>query len=293
MTRVLELFAGLGGCAEAVRDLGAVEVVAAVDHDEAAHLTYVANHPHPAYRLNLASVRPERLAAFEADAWWLSPPCQPFTVRGRGRDVEDPRCAALLNLIRAIEIVRPPRLAVENVPGFAGSIAHTRLVATLRAGGYAMASGERCPTELGVPAERRRFYLLADRTSEVTLAEPGSPGDGRLAEILDAEPEDALFVPDAIVARYADGLAVVDPDDPAAVAHCFTAAYGRSWVYSGSYLRQGGRVRRFSPREILRLLGFRESFVEPTGRLVKRYKLVGNSLSVDVVRSLLAHAWGR
>ena len=35
--------------------------------------------------------RAEELAAFGADLWWLSPPCQPYSVRGRGRDLDDPR----------------------------------------------------------------------------------------------------------------------------------------------------------------------------------------------------------
>ncbi|MEM6930243.1 MAG: DNA cytosine methyltransferase, partial [Myxococcota bacterium] len=291
MTRVLELFAGLGGVAEALRGVPGVEVIAAVDHDEAAHRAYTANFDHPAHRLNLASVRDERLARFEVDAWWMSPPCQPFTVRGRRRDVDDPRCGALLRLVDAIPAVRPRRIGLENVPGFAGSIAHTRLLATLRAEGYAFAQVERCPTELGIPGERRRFYLLADRQDDVTI--PSGVGAPRpLADYLDAEPDDALFVPPEIVERYTGGLAIVDPDTPGATAHCFTAAYGRSWVYSGSYLRDGARVRRFSPREILRLLGFSDAYGLPdVARLPKRYKLVGNSLSVDVVRGLLGSSW--
>ena len=83
--RVLELFAGIGGAAEAFQGLADAQVVAAIDHDEAAHLTYRANFSHPALRLNLASIRFNRLASLEADLWWMSPPCQPFTVRGRRR----------------------------------------------------------------------------------------------------------------------------------------------------------------------------------------------------------------
>ena len=49
-----------------------------------------------------------------------------------------------------------------------------------------------------------------------------------------------------------------------------------------------GRVRRFSPQEILRLHGFPDGFeLAPGLDRVKQYKLVGNSLSVPVVRVLL------
>lgn len=290
MTRVLELFAGIGGVAEALRGTDAT-VVGAIDHDEASHRTYVANHAHPAVRLNLATVRFDRLAAYEADAWWMSPPCQPFTVRGRRRDIDDPRCAALLRLIEAIGVLRPRFVGLENVPGFAGSVAHTRLVAMLRAHDYAIVQGDQCPSDWGIANERRRFYLRAEHEGlDAPLVDPRSV-TRPLATVLDEMPDEALFVPEGIADRYAQGLAVVDAHDPDAVAHCFTSAYGRSWVYSGSYLRDRGRIRRFSPGEILRLLGFRPGFALWPPALDKRFKLVGNTVSVDVVRAILA-PWG-
>jgi hypothetical protein len=72
------------------------------------------------------------------------------------------------------------------------------------------------------------------------------------------------------------------------VVHCFTAAYGRSHVRSGSYIRTASGVRRFSPFEIARLLGFDRSFrLPPQLSLHKAWRLVGNSLSVDVVRMMV------
>ena len=88
--------------------------------------------------------------------------------------------------------------------------------------------------------------------------------------------------------RYRGALHVIDPGDPRAVAHCFTSAYGRSPVRSGSYLATKTGVRRFSPAEILRLLGFPESFrLPPELGLEGAWRLVGNSLSIDAVRWVL------
>jgi len=90
--------------------------------------------------------------------------------------------------------------------------------------------------------------------------------------------------------RYRHALDVVDPTDPKAVAACFTSAYGRSPVRSGSYLpAEGGGLRRFSPSEILRLLGFPEGFSLPPEMPPERaWPLVGNSLSVPAVRYVLS-----
>ena len=110
----------------------------------------------------------------------------------------------------------------------------------------------------------------------------------RLADYLDPQPSPSLAVDPALVRRYEGALDVVRADDPAAVTACFTSAYGRSPVRSGSYLATAGGVRRFSPAEILRLLGFPTSFeLPPDLGLRKAWSLVGNSLSVDAVRTVL------
>jgi hypothetical protein len=99
---------------------------------------------------------------------------------------------------------------------------------------------------------------------------------------LELEPE--------LAARYAGALHLVDANDETAVASCFTAAYGRSPVRSGSYLDLGaGRLRRFAPEEVLRLLGFPPGFGFPPGipRQVA-WRLAGNSLSLPAVQAVLA-----
>lgn len=271
-------------------------MVLAVDTDEHAARTYALNHgpatldgaplASPVRRWNLASVRPAQVDV-GADLWWASPPCQPFTVRGRSRDVDDPRCAAFLRVLELLDAVRPPAFAMENVPGFAGSIAHARLRAVLARAGYAVAEAEWCPSALGLRNVRRRFYLSASR-SGVELALPAPAPSPPLRALLDADADPSLDAPPEVLARYAGALPLVDADDPDAVTHCFTGAYGRSPVYSGSWLVDRGRVRRFSPREILRLLGFPETFRLPEDLpRQKAWGLVGNSLSVPVVRAVI------
>ncbi len=285
---ILELYAGIGGCAVAAA--GRLPVIAAIDQDEAAHHTYVHNLDHPAHRWNLVGVRPERLAALGASLWWMSPPCQPFTVRGRGRDVDDARCQSFLTVIDRIEALWPDAIALENVPGFAGSRAHARLRAVLRLGGYQVDEGLRCPSELGVPNRRRRFYLVAHRHAEVRLPPIPDPAVPRrpLSGYLDPEPEGTLYLSDAFLQRYRGALSVVDARDRLAICECFTSAYGRSPVHAGSYLRDDVGVRRFSISETLALLGFPATFRLPNDLSEgKARKLVGNSLSVPVVARIL------
>ncbi len=284
--RLLELYCGIGGCAAALGSRA--EVVAAVDINRDALAVYRRNFPHPVVARTIEALGAGELARWRADLWWLSPPCQPFTRRGLRRDDADPRSASLLHLIELLDQAPPAALALENVPGFAGSRTHARLRATLDRLGYRVAERLLCPSELGVPCRRRRFYLLASRRP---LLEPPAERRARrpLAAYLDRRPQPGLWPAAELVDRYRHALDRVDPGDPAAVAACFTSAYGRSPVRSGSYLVTPRGLRRFSPAEILRLLGFPAGYsLPPELPLATAWRLVGNSLSVDAVREVLA-----
>jgi DNA (cytosine-5)-methyltransferase 1 len=283
----VELFCGIGGCAAALGPDS--HVVAAVDINVLALEAYAAGFPHPTLGRSVESLTAGELEAMETDLWWLSPPCQPYTRRGKGGDLDDPRSAGLLHVIEVLEVVRPPWLAVENVPEFGGSRSCRLLVKTLERCGYWVEMLELCPTSLGIPNRRRRFYLLAGRGRDSRPRRPAKQASLPLRSFLDTEPEPELWVEPGLVERYTQAIDLVSPDDPTSVASTFTSAYGRSPVRSGSYLATPRGARRFSPAEILRLLGFPPSFRLPADwSLSRKWRLVGNSLSVPAVRHVLS-----
>jgi site-specific DNA-cytosine methylase len=149
-----------------------------------------------------------------------------------------------------------------------------------------------CPSELGLPNRRQRFYLLASRDKIADWPARSGPSLP-LAKVLDPGPPPELWCTPELERRYAGALHVVDPRDPAALAACFTSAYGRSPVRSGSYLRTAAGLRRFSPAEILRLLDFPEGYeLAPELPLSVAWRLVGNSVSVRGVRWVLSAVRG-
>lgn len=284
--RVLELFCGIGGCAAALGRRATV--VAAVDIHPGLLRIYRQNFPFPTAVRTIESMPDHEFHAGEVDLWWLSPPCQPYTRRGRQRDEADPRAGALLHLIEQIPRLLPPALALENVPPFQTSRAGQRLREALDRCGYRLHECLLCPTELGIPNRRRRYYLVAARGPLLPPLPPGG-APRPLAAFLDPCPDPELRVPDTLVRRYGGALDIVAADDPRACAACFTAAYGRSHVRSGSYLQTRDGLRRFSPREILRLLGFPDQFTFPPDTpTVQAWRHLGNSLSVFAVRHILS-----
>ena len=309
MIEIVDLFCGIGGVAEAWPTT--FRVTHAIDIDRRVVPIYRANHGVIPQVRSLDSLR----KVPDADLWWLSPPCQPYTTRGKRRAEGDARSAALSHLLGRVAEQRPRLLVLENVPGFAGSSHHQRLRSILGRRGYAIREDLVCPTHLGIPMRRHRFYLRAALGSD--LADIETAGEfqagglpeveatqmaavgcenrpvarSRLRDFLDpaADPHPSLLVEPAQRERFGRAMRVADPDDPAAVVGCFTAAYGSSPVGAGSYLRMSdGRWRRFTPQEIGRLMGFREGFFWPDDLGTRsRYRLLGNSLAVNVVRVIL------
>lgn len=281
--RILELFSGLGGWRWAAGPRGAV--AAAYDISPAANLTYSLNHGGCPLAKELATVPAEALAGHGADTWLLSPPCQPYCRMGNHLDLDDPRSQALVHLVAMIGPRQPERLALENVEGFAGSRSHALLLERLSAAGMQWREWRLCPSRFGIPNQRPRYFLAAAR-EPLAMQEPPHSEPGEVAAYLDRVEDDALYLAPEVLQKHGPGLDLVT-----AASHrtaCFIGGYGRRYLGSGSFLRTERGVRRFSPAEIARLMGFPEPLRFPDGLpLEVRYKLLGNSLSVEVARWLL------
>ncbi len=295
--RALEFFSGIGGFAVAASGTN-IRVVNAFDQSALAREVYLANFPrHLLDNDNLEHITPEKISEFQADFWWLSPPCQPYTVRGKERDERDPRAASLKRLLEILsdwpESKLPHLLALENVEGFAKSRMRKRLIELLKARGFQSREVFLCPTAWGIPMRRPRYYLVASRGEILTLPPPRKTPLKPIVDYLDIYPKGEippeLMVSPEVVKKFGPGFHIIDPGQEDAYATCFTSGYGRSYMRAGSYVKAPGGVRWFSPEEILRLMGFPPDFSFPPSISVrKRWRLVGNSLSVTVVRYLLS-----
>jgi DNA (cytosine-5)-methyltransferase 1 len=132
----------------------------------------------------------------------------------------------------------------------------------------------------GLPQQRRRLYLVAGGKNfnpEDILFEVGKtlPANTALTPSLEFKKDGKSI---EVFRSYAD---------------CLYAAYGTKWngnaaAYNGSlFVLQDRRLRRFTPLECERLMGFPDNYtlignVPPTAR----YQAVGNSWAVPVVKWL-------
>jgi site-specific DNA-cytosine methylase len=298
----LEFFSGIGAFSLAARQRG-IKVLQSYDQSEAANEIFTANFNHRPNARNLDSIKAEDLPA--ADIWWLSPPCTPYSVRGKRADANDPRALSLHNLINLIPHLVPKAILVENVIGFIDSQMRTNLIRVLEETNYDVVSANICSTDLGVPMKRPRHFIVAvrgERKSNLTHLQANldwalrkynqSSSAQPLTDFLhqDTKDCDELFLDDVIADKYRAGLNVIDIDDRCAIAICFTSGYWTSNKASGSYIKDSsGRIRRFSSKEMLQLFGFGKDFVFPVNMPEKtRSRLIGNSVDVRVITLLLA-----
>lgn len=282
---MLELFSGIGGWRFAA-PAGAA-VTAAYDVSPAANGTYQLNHGHLPLNRELATIPGPDLAAWGADTWVMSPPCQPYTRMGNRADLADPRASALIHLMDILRSAPPRNLVVENVEGFLESESHVRLRSILDAMGFHVLTFRICPTRFGVPNQRPRVYLVATRVRREARPLPDT-APGPLTAYLDPVEDAGLYLPEAVREKHWMGLDLVRVEDQRSA--CFIGGYGKRFVGSGSFLVTERGVRRFSPTEVGRLLGLPATFRFPEGlSLEKRYKLLGNGLSIPVARWVLSH----
>jgi site-specific DNA-cytosine methylase len=283
--RVLELFSGLGGWRYALQDRGTV--IAAYDVSEAANATYALNHGYEPKAREVATLSAKELADLGADTWVLSPPCQPFCRMGNRQGLADLRSKAFCHLMDLFPRVPPDHLVLENVGGFLGSDAHSLLSDRLRGHGLQQVDLQTCSSHFGLPNQRPRVFIVASRKGVKALPVPDLQ-PGPLANFLDEEEDERLYLRPEILARYRHGLDLVAPEDRRST--CFIGGYGRLLVGSGSFLKTGRGVRRFSPTEVARLLGLPAAFRFPESQsLGSRYRLLGNGLSIPVATWAFAH----
>lgn len=186
-----------------------------------------------------------------------SPPCQPFTNtrHAKQRDLLDKRTAGFQSIFKVLAIIpqedQPHWIFLENVAGFVESKARTFLHGQLKVSGYGWKEYVVSPTDIGIPNNRKRYYILAEKRSTkfpsksttpcfISAAEAERVVEMEdLVEYIDKDLDqshpswnDYVLSDEVLSQPWARDLHIVDfsrrvePPRPWET-YCFTAAYGR------------------------------------------------------------------
>ncbi|XP_065851056.1 tRNA (cytosine(38)-C(5))-methyltransferase 2 isoform X2 [Euphorbia lathyris] len=113
----------------------------------------------------MSSILATVLISYRAQAWLLSPPCQPYTRQGLQKHSGDARALSFLQILELIpQAKHPPSiLFVENVVGFETSDTRLKMVEILTKSDFVTQEFILSPLQFGVPYSRPRYFCLAKR----------------------------------------------------------------------------------------------------------------------------------
>jgi DNA (cytosine-5)-methyltransferase 1 len=168
----VDLFSGCGGLSLGLKQ-GGFRVVAAVEIEPKAQVTYKLNHPNVRLyasdirRVDPAGVlRESGLAPGELDLLAGCPPCQGFSrlrTKNQKTSVSDFRNGLIKDFLRFVRAMNPKTVMLENVPALVKDGRFTRMRNELEALGFEVTVQVLDAADYGVPQRRKRLILLASR----------------------------------------------------------------------------------------------------------------------------------
>ncbi|KAM6214234.1 tRNA (cytosine(38)-C(5))-methyltransferase isoform 2-T2 [Rhynchocyon petersi] len=176
--RVLELYSGIGGMHQALRESCVpAQVVAAIDVNTVANEVYRYNFPHTlVLPKTIEGITLEEFDRLSFNMILMSPPCQPFTRIGLQGDKTDRRTNSFLYILDILPRLQklPKYIVLENVKGFETSSTRDLLIQTIENCGFQYQEFLLSPTSLGIPNSRLRYFLIAKLQSEpLPFSAPG------------------------------------------------------------------------------------------------------------------------
>ena len=295
MLRFIDLFCGIGGFRIAFEEACRIKGVDSAcvfssDIDPHAQEAYQANFgEQPSGDITLVDEKDVP----DHDILFAGFPCQPFSIIGQMKGLDDTRGTLFFDIARILKQKRPKAFVLENVKQLVGHDKGNTLkviLKSLRELGYHVQYSVLNALDYGLPQKRERIVIVGHREPIMfTYPEPVRPFRP-LREILETEVDAKFYASDYIrEKRLQKHTSSYYPS----VWHENKSGNVSSYPYSCAlragasynYLLVNGE-RRLTPREMLRLQGFpdRYKIVVSDGQARKQ---AGNAISVNVMKAVL------
>ena len=288
ITRYVDMFCGIGGFHLAASALG-MECVFACDIDEEVRRTYEHNfgiRPEG----DISRINPSQIP--DHDIFFAGFPCQPFSIIGNRKGFNDIRGTLFFETVRVLRAKRPRTVLLENVKQLVSNDKGRtlkRIIQELENLGYYVSWKLFNALDYGLPHKRERILIAGtiDDYDEFIWPEGGKPMKP-LSEILEENPNPKHYASERILKRrreahkskYQPGIWHENKQGNIS-SHPYSCALRAGASYN--YLLVDGE-RRLTPREMLRLQGFPDSF-EIVCNDSQTRKQAGNSIPVPLAKA--------
>jgi DNA (cytosine-5)-methyltransferase 1 len=293
--RYIDLFSGMGGFRIAIEqaaiDLG-ISVRCAFSCD-------IDMECQNAYEKNFGEKPAEDITAIKAedipdhDVLLAGFPCQPFSIIGHRKGFEDTRGTLFFAIASILEAKKPAAFVLENVKLLAGhnnGKTLKRIMSALRDLGYYADFRVLNALDFGLPQKRERIFIVGFKKACSFDWPKGGIPMIPLQKILEKNVPEQYYASEYI---RKNRLKKHKPTEEPTIWHENKAGHISAYPFSCAlragasynYLLVNGE-RRLTPREMLRLQGFPDSFKIACNYGQTR-KQAGNSLPVPVAKAVL------
>ena len=296
--RAIDLFAGIGGIrlgfANAFKEN--IEFVFSSEIDKYAQQTYKANFDGDVAG-DITKIDEKDIPSH--DILLAGFPCQAFSIAGKRLGFEDTRGTLFFEVARIIKYHKPKILFLENVKGFVNhDNGNTFRVVkeTLEEMGYKVFTKVLNAKNFGVPQNRERIYIVAFLDDiEFEFPEALCTEVSIKSKLQKDVLEKYYYNGKPLFERIKDDVVNENSiyqwrrqyvrENKSGVCPTLTANMGTGG-HNVPIVRDKKGIRKLTPRECLRLMGFRDSF-QITVSDTQMYRQAGNSIVVDVLIALL------
>ncbi len=293
--RFIDLFSGIGGFRFAAEQVLSRHGLSA----KCVFSSEVDPYAREAYRANFGEYPSGDITQIDEndipdhDILFAGFPCQPFSIIGHGKGFDDTRGTLFFDIARVLAAKKPKAFMLENVKRLIG---HDRgrtlekILHVLRDElGYSVAYQALNALDYGLPQKRERVILVGFYKPMDFQFPPKQGKYIPLEEILEKDAPGKYFASEKIRRKR------IKKHTPAASpsiwhenksghisSHPFSCALRAGASYN--YLLVNGE-RRLTPREMLRLQGFPETFQIAVSESQTR-RQAGNAVPVNIVRAV-------
>ncbi len=319
----VDLFAGVGGIRlgfeQAAKEFGVnCDCVYTSEIDEWACKTYRKNFPndtHDPYN-DITTIDEKSLPDF--DVLLAGFPCQAFSIAGKRGGFDDTRGTLFFDVARIIKEKKPKAFLLENVKGLinhrSGKTLEVILNTLSEDLGYTIFYKILNAKDFGLAQMRERIYIVGFRNDcgGGGFSYPQTSHNAKnkvIRDILEEKPVDACYYLSTVYIEcikahkarhqakgHGFGYEIRSLDDIAGTIVCGGMGKERNLIIDprqknlvpttrikGEYNKDG--LRRMTPKEWERLQGFPDDWTAGLAN-VHRYKQMGNSVAVPVIRAV-------
>jgi len=291
----IDLFCGIGGFRYAIQNAAKkygikAKCVFSSDIDEQCQKAYAANFGEKPFG-DITKIKENEVPAHKILLGGF--PCQPFSIIGSKRGFADTRGTLFFDIARILKAKRPEAFVLENVKQLRGHAKGETLkviLNTLNDMGYHVSYRILNALDFGLPQKRERIWIDGTKSNIEMPWNLNKKVMNPLSVVLEKNIPQTNYVSDYIRQKRLNEVKDAAPntiwhENKAGniSVHPYSCALRAGASYN--YLLVDG-IRRLTPREMLRLQGFPDSFKIVCTDSQTR-KQAGNSLPVSVAEEVL------